>query len=217
MLEIAKNIPNLLSSFRLIVAPYLLFIARQNRPKLFLAILAVSLMTDAIDGFIARRWKVTSKTGAKLDSWGDFVTFITIAISAWWLWPEIMVREIAFVITGIISFLLPVSLGFIKFKKLPSYHTWAAKIQGVLMCSAIYILFVTGVAWPFRFAVILQCFVSMEEILITLCLKEQRSNIPSLWHLIHSLSLKCQPFNRKDEQGNAAAPCISPKGININI
>jgi phosphatidylglycerophosphate synthase len=187
MLTIARNIPNLLSGFRLIAAPVLLFIARQNRPQWFLAILAVSLMTDAIDGFVARRFKVTSKIGAKLDSWGDFVTFITIAISAWWLWPEILDREISFVIPGIASFLLPVFLGFIKFKKLPSYHTWAAKIQAVLMCPAIYILFITGIAWPFRYAVILQCVVSMEEILITLCLKEPRSNIPSLWHLRHSL------------------------------
>ena len=82
MQKIIANIPNLLSSFRLLAAPILLIIAKQNRPKLFLALLAVSLLTDTIDGFIARRYKVTSTTGTRLDSWGDFVTFITIAISA---------------------------------------------------------------------------------------------------------------------------------------
>jgi len=188
MQKIIANIPNLLSSFRLLAAPILLFIAKQNRPKLFLALLAVSLLTDTIDGFIARRYKVTSTTGARLDSWGDFVTFITIAISAWWLWPKIMYQEIFFVVTGIMSFLLPVSAGLIKFKKLPSYHTWAAKIQAVLISSSIFILFITGIAWPFRYAVILQVLVSIEEIIITLCLIESKSNIPSLWHLMCSLS-----------------------------
>lgn len=186
MHSIVANIPNLLSSFRLIAAPILLVIARQNRPNLFLALLAVSLMTDAIDGFIARRYMVTSKTGARLDSWGDFVTFSTIAVSVWWLWPGIMHREMLFAVTGIMSFLLPAAAGLVKFRRLPSYHTWAAKIQAVLMSSAIFILFGSGIAWPFRYAVLLQVLVSVEEIIITLFLKEQACNVPSLWHLMHS-------------------------------
>jgi CDP-diacylglycerol--glycerol-3-phosphate 3-phosphatidyltransferase len=187
MHTIVMNIPNLLSSFRLIAAPILLFIASQSRPNLFLALLAVSLMTDAIDGFIARRYKVTSETGARLDSWGDFVTFITIGISAWWLWPGILHREMFFVATGIMSFLLPVAAGLIKFRRLPSYHTWAAKIQALLMSSTIFIIFGLGITWPFRYAVLLQVLVSIEEIIITLFLKEQMCNVPSLWHLRQSL------------------------------
>jgi len=186
MQTIYKNIPNLLSSFRLVVVPFLLLIAWLNRPNLFLAILAVSLLSDAIDGFIARRLKVTSKTGAQLDSWGDFATYLTVAVSACWLWPEILHRESFFIVTGIIFYILPVFAGLIKFKRLPSYHTWAAKTLAVLICLAIYFLLVTSIAWPFRCAVILQCFVSIEEIAITLKLKKQRYNIPSFWHLTHS-------------------------------
>ena len=188
MRTIHKNIPNILSSFRLIAVPFLLIIAWQDRPNLFLAILAVSLLSDAIDGFIARKFKVTSKTGTKLDSWGDFATYVTVALCAWRLWPEILQREAFFVVTGIVFFILPVLAGAIKFKKLPCYHTWAAKTQAVLMCLAMYILFITGIAWPFQCAVILQCFVSIEEVAITLWLTEQRYNVPSFWHLIHSPS-----------------------------
>jgi CDP-diacylglycerol--glycerol-3-phosphate 3-phosphatidyltransferase len=141
MRKVYENIPNILSSFRLFAAPFLLFIAWQGWPNLFLAILAISLLSDAIDGFIARRLNVTSKAGARLDSWGDFVTYLTVPLCAWWLWPEILQREAFFVLTGIIFFLLPALTGFIKFKMLPSYHTWAAKILAVLMCLALYILF----------------------------------------------------------------------------
>lgn len=186
MRTIYENIPNLLSCFRLIAAPFLLIIAWQDRPNLFLVILAVSLLSDAIDGFIARRFKVTSKTGAKLDSWGDFVTYFTVAVCAWRLWPEILQREAFFVVTGIVFFILPALAGSIKFKRLPCYHTWGAKIQAVLMCLAMYILFITDIGWPFRCAVILQCFVSIEEMAITLWLTEQRCNVPSFWHLIYT-------------------------------
>ena len=92
-----------------------------------------------------------------------------------------------FVVTGITSFLLPVAAGLIKFRRLPSYHTWAAKIQAVFMSSAIFILFGLEITWPFRYAVLLQVLVSIEEIIITLFLKEQVCNIPSLWHLRQSL------------------------------
>ena len=180
-----KNIPNLLSSFRIIVAPFIFVTAWQDQPNLFLVILAVALLSDAVDGFVARRFKVTSKTGTKLDSWGDFITYITVALCAWRLWPEILHREAFFVMTGIVLFVLPVIAGYIKFKRLLCYHTWAAKIQAVLMCISIYILFITGIACPFQCAVILQCFVSIEEIAITLWLTEQRYNIPSFWHLMH--------------------------------
>jgi CDP-diacylglycerol--glycerol-3-phosphate 3-phosphatidyltransferase len=188
MRRLYENIPNLLSGLRIVVAPILLIIAWQHLPKLFLAILAASLLSDAIDGLVARRLKVTTETGAKLDSWGDFITYLAVPLCAWWLWPEILQREMFFIVTGIAFYLLPIFAGFIKFKRLPSYHTWAAKILAVLMCLAIFILFITGIAWPFRFAVILQCFVSIEEIAITLCLTEQRCNIPSFWHLLYSPS-----------------------------
>ena len=182
------NIPNLLSGFRLIIAPFLFLIAWLNRPVLFLEILAVSLFSDAVDGFIARRFKLTTKTGAQLDSWGDLATYCTVAVSAWWLWPDILQREILFIVMGITFYLLPIFAGFLKFKQLPSYHTWAAKTLGVIICIAIYILFITGISWPFHCAVIFQLFVSIEEIAITVLLKEHRHNIHSFWHLINAPS-----------------------------
>lgn len=188
MRKLYENIPNLLSGFRLIAAPLLFIIAWQGRPNVFLAILAVSLLSDAIDGFMARRLKVTSKTGAKLDSWGDIVTYFTVVLCAWRLWPDTLQRESFYVVMGIVFYILPGLAGTIKFKRLPSYHTWAAKILSVLMCIAIYILFITEVVWPFRCAVVLHCLVSIEEMAITLWLKEPQHNVPSFWHLIYSPS-----------------------------
>jgi CDP-diacylglycerol--glycerol-3-phosphate 3-phosphatidyltransferase len=181
-----KYIPNVLSSFRIIAAPFLLVIAWQGRPNLFLGVLALSLFSDAVDGFVARSLAVTSERGAKLDSWGDFITYLTVPLCAWFLWPEILKHEALFIMIGITFFILPALVSFIKFKRLSCYHTLAAKILAVLMFSAIFILFTTGIAWPFRCAVVLLCFVAIEEIAITLWLTEQRCNIPSFWHLLHS-------------------------------
>jgi len=177
------SIPNLLSGFRLITAPFLLYLAWTGHPNLFLALLAVSLLSDSIDGFVARRLNQASELGTKLDSWGDLATYLTVPLCAWWLWPEILKREAFFVGLVIGAYMIPLMAGFVKFQRLPSYHTWAAKTAAVLMSFAAFILFVVDIAWPFKCAAIVQALVAYEEVAITLRLSKLESNVRSFWHL----------------------------------
>lgn len=177
------NAPNLLSAFRLVAAPFLLYLAWTDRPGPFLALLALTLFSDAIDGFVARRLHATSELGTRLDSWGDLVTFLVIPLSAWWLWPEIIRRELLFVVLVLVAFVVPPIVGLVKFRRLTSYHTWSAKGVAVLMSMAIFLLFIADIAWPFRAASVLFCLSAWEEIAITLRLPELRSNVRSYWHI----------------------------------
>jgi CDP-diacylglycerol--glycerol-3-phosphate 3-phosphatidyltransferase len=176
------SIPNLLSGFRLIAAPFLLYLAWIGRPKLFLTLLAVSLLSDSIDGFIARRLNETSELGTKLDSWGDLAIYLTVPLCAWWLWPEILKREAFFVLLVIGAYIFPLIAGFVRFRRLPSYHTWAAKVAAVLMSTTVFMLFICDIPRPFHCAAILQALVACEEIAITLLLSQWHGNVPSFWH-----------------------------------
>lgn len=184
MLRQWVNVPNLLSAFRLIAAPFLLYLAWTDRPRLFLALLAITLLSDAIDGFVARRLHVASELGTRLDSWGDLAIYLVIPLCAWWLWPEIIRREAWFVLLVLAAFVIPLGVGLLKFRQLTSYHTWFAKAVAVLMSVAVFFLFMADIAWPFRFAVVLLCLSACEEIAITLRLPELRSNVRSYWHVI---------------------------------
>jgi len=177
------NAPNLLSAFRLIAAPFLLYLAWTQRPDLFLALLAITLLSDAIDGFVARRLHATSELGTRLDSWGDLVTYLVIPLCAWWLWPEIIRRELVFVLLALAALAIPPIAGLLKFRQLTSYHTWSAKTVAVLMSVAIFFLFIADITWPFRCATVLLCLSGCEEIAITLRLAELRSNVRSYWHV----------------------------------
>ncbi len=177
------NAPNLLSAFRLIAAPFLLYLAWTHRPDLFLALLALTLLSDAIDGFAARRLHTTSELGTRLDSWGDLVTYLVIPLCAWWLWPEIIRREAGFVLLVLAALVVPLLAGLLKFRQLTSYHTWSAKTAAVLMSVAIFLLFIADIAWPFRCAAVLLGLSACEEIAITLRLPELRSNVRSYWHV----------------------------------
>lgn len=127
-MKVTKDqIPNILSGFRLVAAPFLLCLAWMGYPNLFLILLSISLLSDSIDGFIARRLNVASDIGTGLDSWGDLATYLTVPLCAWWLWPELLKREAFFVFLVLGAYIVPITAGLVKFRRLPSYHTWGLR------------------------------------------------------------------------------------------
>lgn len=189
-----QYLPNILSTFRLIAAPFLLLLAFLGYKIFFLIILALSLLSDAVDGFIARKLNVSSDIGTKLDSWGDLATYVTVPLCAWWLWPDILRREAFFVLLVICAYIFPITIGFFKFKRLTSYHTWLAKLSTVIMGPAIFILFIFDTTWPFWIAAIIQALSGIEEVLITLYLTKPQDNVQTLWHVRKQNRIHTDPF-----------------------
>lgn len=108
------TIPNILSLFRLILIPVyvLIYMNAKSQTDYFLAatILAVSCLTDAIDGQIARRFNMISTVGKVLDPLADKITqftlIICLAIHHSVLWSIIglfVVKELFQLIAGAIS------------------------------------------------------------------------------------------------------------------
>ena len=176
------NLPNALSVLRLLLAPVLLWAAHQGQRDLFLWSLGLALITDLLDGHLARRWGQTTELGVKLDSWGDLTTYAAMAAGLMWLWPEIFAREQWFVYLAIGFYLIPVITSLLKFRELPRYHTWAAKISALLMAPAYYLLVLWSVAWPFRLVVLFHIWVAIEEVIITLILTRRHHDVPTLFH-----------------------------------
>lgn len=109
------TIPNLLSLFRLVLIPLYVSIylnARDNADYyLAAAILAVSCLTDLIDGQIARRCNMISTVGKVLDPFADKITQFTLVICLsikhpvlWTLIILIFVKEVFQLTAGIIRF-----------------------------------------------------------------------------------------------------------------
>lgn len=78
------TIPNILSAFRLILIPvYVMIYLNAVQPRDYLlagSILAVSCMTDAVDGMVARKCNMTSNLGKILDPMADKLTQLTLTI-----------------------------------------------------------------------------------------------------------------------------------------
>ncbi len=183
------TLPNLLTGFRFVAAPGLLWLAWYGHAVVFMGLLAVVFLSDLLDGMAARLTGQVSRFGATLDSSADVVTYLTIAVCCWWLWPDIVDRELIYVNMIVASCLLPAIAGFGKFGCFTSYHTWAVKLAAASVGLSLYILFLGGPAWPFRIAAVLSLLAALEEIVITLLLSNPESDVRSIWNVIKGTRL----------------------------
>lgn len=177
------RLPDLLSCFRIAMAPVLVALAWASWPPAFLAALALSLGSDVADGWLARRFRWATARGARLDSWGDLLTYAVVLPCVLWLWPSEVLAERATLATALIAWLLPMAVGFLKFRGLTSYHTWGAKASAVSMGAGLFVFLLLGEPLLLRWATGLLVLAGIDEIVITLRLAERRENIPSCLHV----------------------------------
>ena len=181
------SIANILSFLRLGLVPVLVWLAASGEDVLFLWVLGVCLISDALDGYLARKLNQASELGAKLDSWGDALTYAAMILGLYLLWPLIFSDQSIFVLMATLSFLVPLAVSAVKFGEYPSYHTLGAKIAALLIAPAYYMLITIDADVWFRVVVLLYLLVAIEEIVITCLLSHSRTNISSAWTLIKEL------------------------------
>lgn len=177
-------LPNLISGFRLLLVPGLLLLAWGQWSRVFLVALTVSLVSDLLDGYLARRLNARSELGAKLDSWGDLATWLALPFCAWWLRPEVLRAEAVWLAGGIGVYLASILFGYVKYRRLVSYHTWGAKALSWIVGAAVLVFFANGPGWIFRIVMPVVALAAFEEIAMTAVLPTWRANVPTIWHAL---------------------------------
>jgi len=187
------NAPNLLSTFRAVCAPVLLVLAWHGATASFLVLFGLGLLSDLLDGALARRLGQESDFGATLDQWADFALWVCLPLGGWWLWPQIILREASYVILALVCLLLPTAIAYAKYGAVPGYHTWSAKLNSVMMGFSVPLLLIFDVAWPFRVAALLQLVSAIDELGITYLFAECRHDVPSVFHAARLLRRQAAP------------------------
>jgi phosphatidylglycerophosphate synthase len=150
----------------------------------FTILIVASLATDALDGFLARRLNAYSDFGRKLDSAADYLVMITGLAGIALLWPDIMKRELPWVVTGLAAFFAVIVYGFVRLGRPPCYHTWATK-AGVMLCALSLVpLLMEWSALPFHAAIVLMIVAGFEEMIIALLIPSHAGEIATVWHAL---------------------------------
>ena len=180
--QVAKNLPNLITAARILGSPVLIVLAIAGSTG-WLAALAVFLVfTEWVDGFLARRLAATSVLGARLDTIADAVFYSCLLLAVVLLNPTVVAGQWAWIAAAVVSYGLSWLASWLKFGRLPSYHTYAAKGVWVLVCAGIVCLLGEISPWPFRLAMACVAIANIEAIAITNVLPECRVDIPTIWH-----------------------------------
>lgn len=125
-----KQLPNIITISRIIIAISLLFILEHQ--ILLLSLYLICGLTDILDGYIARRYKLTTILGARLDSLADMVMFVVVfaVLVNWFKWTILV---IAFALGIALIRFMNIIIGLIIHKRLVLIHTIMNKITGLIL------------------------------------------------------------------------------------
>jgi len=183
---------NGITLYRLLSAPLLLFLAIVGNHELFRSLLAVSFLTDAVDGHLSRMFKVSSVFGAKLDSIADDATVLVATVSLWIVRPDFIEKNwLAFVIVFTL-FLIQTVVALIVYKRVTSFHTYLAKTAAVLQGIFFMMIFfnVEPVWLGFYAAAIVTALELLEEILLVFMLPKWTTDVKGLFWLKEKSKVK---------------------------
>lgn len=136
------NIADWFSFYRVFAAPFLLILLWLNSREIFTWFLLISYSTDMIDGYLARKLKITSPRGSQLDSFGDQITLIIGLIGLYIFENEFIKENLIIIVAAFIPYIIQMLIAYSKYGKATAFHTYLAKlsamIQGVFILSSLF-------------------------------------------------------------------------------
>jgi len=177
---------NGITLYRIVAAPVLLILLFTKQYDIFKWLLAVSFFTDLIDGHLARKFKVTSILGTKLDSIGDDLTVLVGLIALFVLKFEFIKQHMIILIILLVLFLVQTSYAFIRYKKMTNFHTYLAKTAALLQGVFLILVFFTDEPSLILFyaATIVTILELIEETILIRLLPKWQANVKGIYWVL---------------------------------
>lgn len=182
---------NGITMYRLLAAPVLIVLVFLDCYQLFSWMLAVSFFTDLADGFLARRLKVSSAAGARLDSIADELTVLAALTGLLvFKWPFVVEQKLILCLL-LFLFLLQNAMALVRYRRISSFHTYLAKISAVLEgCFLILVFLLPQPLYPlFYLMAIFTTAELIEEIILVCLLPRWETDVKGLYWVWQRRSL----------------------------
>jgi len=160
------SIPNIITLGRILLVPFIVWAIASNQMEIAFTIFVVAGVSDAVDGFLAKRFNMASELGALLDPLADKALLVSIyvALGIWgamprWLVILVVSRDIMIVGAVIVSWLFG--------KPIPMKPLMVSKLNTVAQVAfAALVLAALGFGFdPSPYDVILMSFVTVFTLL----------------------------------------------------
>lgn len=181
------NIQNILSLYRLCSFPFILFLIFTHHQLLFVWLFSINLLTDILDGFIARTFNMQTKLGAKLDSYAD-VGSVILGVAGIYVfrWEGFAANPFPFFIY-LFLYLSSMLYGFLKYNEIQGFHIYSFKfigyVQGIFLFTTFVFEFFDLFYLITMFMGVLAC---IEEIILITLLPKPIVNAKGLYWILKS-------------------------------
>lgn len=130
-----KHVPNILTISRFVFIPFIAYFIMQDNYTVATVFLIISGITDVLDGYIARKYNLSSDFGKLFDPLADkatqvtaLVTLVLKSIIPFWILAIVIIKE----------FIMVAGASFLYGKELVVYSKWYGKLSTVLFYVAIF-------------------------------------------------------------------------------
>ncbi|HEX3429257.1 MAG TPA: CDP-alcohol phosphatidyltransferase family protein [Rhizomicrobium sp.] len=150
MSGLARHLPNLLTALRIAAAPALALLLVSGADRAALGVFAFAGLSDAADGFLAKRFGLTTRFGRLLDPAADkllmlvsFATLTLLGIAPIWLTLLVLGRDAA-----ILAGLSLARLFNVPVRVAPLLIGKASTAMQIIYIALALVLLTFGLRWP---------------------------------------------------------------------
>src|SRR6202042_1746701 len=124
------SIPNIITLGRILLVPVIIWAIASNQMEIAFAIFIVAGVSDAVDGFLAKRYNLTSELGALLDPLADKALLVSIYISLG-IWGAVPRWIVTLVVSRNIMIATAVIFSWLFEKPIPMKPLMVSKLNTV--------------------------------------------------------------------------------------
>lgn len=179
------NTADWISIYRIIAIPFLVIALILDMDILFGILLGLSLISDILDGYIARKFNAITERGARLDSIGDAFTFFMAILGIIVLRNEFLQAHWIIITGTVILYLAQIISSLVLFEHPTSYHTYLAKISAFLQGGFILTLFFIGTFnWLLYLTIAITVLEIAEEFILVFLVGGEVVNVKGLFWVL---------------------------------
>jgi len=176
-------IVNGISIYRIIAAVFLVYFILVKDVNWFKWLLAISFFTDMIDGYMARKYEVTSIIGSRLDSIGDDMTIAAAMVGLILLKTDFIRQERVLLFSLFGLYVVQNAVALIKYRKTTAFHTYSAKAGALFQ--GLFLILVFFLDSPpmilFYTALIITAINLIEETIMIILLPHWKTDVKGLF------------------------------------
>jgi len=131
MRELLRTVPNQITAARLVLILILWVLAWKQKP-LYVAIgILAALISDVLDGVMARRLHQVSAAGSKFDSLADNILLPSCVVWLYMLRPQVFLDHPVLMGSAVALYAAAMLVGLVRFKRFANLHLYSSKIASV--------------------------------------------------------------------------------------